>query len=244
MNRIASTAQESAAALDHIGHGNQDGIENSATHELVGRWVEYHQRVIGIYSQEQIRLNALATSEPQAWRTLWEQLNRSAYRMLVQKGISASFSREKSAEIAQQTCERIFASVFPCDVPFDYWAQTILKNVVLHYLTRSRDLLDRQPLISSLDELDERGIDHPMAAVRPVGGHTPVQDVAATTTEVQSLIEAIERMRSAEWRAVIVYTYFSGLSDDEIASRLGRTKGFVQTMRHRALKQLRQMCRD
>ncbi|MBK8048307.1 MAG: hypothetical protein IPK16_15000 [Anaerolineales bacterium] len=197
--------------------------------ERLRSWTAYHLRVVDVYRQEQARITALAANDPQAWRLLWDQLDRRAYQLLVQRGVSAEYAREKSAEVAQQACERVFVSVFPCDVPFEFWVQTILKNVVLQYLTRSRDLLDRQPAISSLDDLEERGINYPLTESAHMGGHAPVQDLAALTTEMQSLIEAIERIHKDEWRAVIVYTYFTGLSDDEIATRLGRTKGFVYT---------------
>lgn len=244
INRMKADSQGFVAA-PHAEASNPPGSAQAANgDERLRSWTEYHRRVVDVYRQEQARITALSANDPQVWRQLWDQLDRRACQLLVQRGVSAEYAREKSAEVAQQACERVFVNVFPCDVPFDYWVQTVLKNVVLQYLTRSHDLLDRQPVMSSLDDLDERGVNYQSTEIAHVGSRAPVHDFAAATTEIQSLIEAIEQMRKVEWREVIVYTYFTGLSDDEIATRLGRTKGFVYTTRHRALKELRIMCGD
>jgi len=220
--------------------GARSGEDDSDCHKLDEFWRAYQIRVVQVYLQECERLHALATNDAETWSTLSRQLARSAYRMLVQKGVSSGFALDKSAEIAQQTCERVFVSVFPCDVAFDLWTHTILKNVVLQHLTRSQDLLDRQKFVNSLDDMNDRGISYVATPINNYGGASvSTRDIAIGAEEAQSLIEAIELMRSEERRAVIVYTYFSGLSDDEIASKLGRTKGVIQTLRHRALRQLR-----
>jgi RNA polymerase sigma factor (sigma-70 family) len=59
--------------------------------------------------------------------------------------------------------------------------------------------------------------------------------------DASELIDAIEQMPSRQRRAVILYTYYEELSDEEIAHVIGKSRNAVQTLRHRALRQLRSL---
>lgn len=205
-------------------------------------WIfSYLQKVISIYRQEAHRLHALAAGDLVAWETLSLWLVESAHYYLMRKGINHSAAAEMARDMAQQTCLRVYTSFFPCDVPFDTWVYVILKNQILQCFMRSRDLLDRQPYIESLDELQAELGDQPAATAI---GHLLKQVGAPTLPNIQGLEEtdwlltAIAQMPSAERRAVIIYTYFHAYSDEEIALTLGKSTGAVHTLRHRALKQL------
>jgi DNA-directed RNA polymerase specialized sigma24 family protein len=167
--------------------------------------------------------------------------------MLVQQGAGGAYAADKAAELAQQACVLIFRALYPCDVAFDAWSHTVLRNVVRAARSRSRDVLDRGPFVRSLDEWqecadgDEVGVAGMIAAAGEAGLHgaTPLDDGPGVGPDMPALIDAIRQMRSANRRAVLVYTYFLDLDDGEIAEKLGRNRDDVQVLRHRALRQLR-----
>jgi len=201
----------------------------------------YLQQVVQIYQQEQARLQALVQRDDDAWRVLGAQLTDSAYHLLVQKGIDAALATDLARDMAQQTCYKIYMSTFPFDVAFNTWTHVILKNQILHQLTRSKELLDRQLYIESFDALQAEHEDQhnftPIGQMDGERGYSPF----SSSNQIEDrdwLIGAIAQLPSAERRAVIVYTFFYALSDDEIAQQLGKSKGAVHTLRHRALKQL------
>ena len=201
----------------------------------------YLRQVLRIYRQEGARLHALTHGDDTAWQRLCTQLTTSAYYLLVQKGFDAPFARELAHDMAQQTCCKIYDSSFPCDVAFDTWAHVILKNQILHQLTRSTELLDRQLYIESLEVLqaeqeDRYGFTLLGQGASGVGRSSTVP--LAQIEEQEWLLGAIAQLSSLERRAVIVYTFFYGLSDEEIAHHLGKSTGAIHTLRHRALKQL------
>lgn len=222
------------------------GLNPPAAHEAPGAgddacWpLAYLRQVLRIYRQEGARLHALTQGDDTAWQRLCTQLTTSAYYLLVQKGFDAPFARELAHDMAQQTCCKIYDSSFPCDVAFDTWAHVILKNQILHQLTRSTELLDRQLYIESLEVLQAEQEDR--YGFMPLGqGASGVGHSSAPLAQIEEqewLLGAIAQLSSLERRAVLVYTFFYGLSDEEIAHHLGKSTGAIHTLRHRALKQL------
>lgn len=203
----------------------------------------YLHRLTQVYRQEHLRLNRLAQGDHDAWHALATQLAKSAYRLLLHRGISADLAVEMAKDAAQQTCIRFYASTFPYDVAFDAWVHLILKNVILHTLTRSGDLLDRGHT-DSLDhlpfELDDLSLSviASYAATAPNPSHWPH---SGQIEDRDWIVRALEKMANPQRRAVIIFTYFYELNDDEIALQLGKSKGAIYTLRHRALKQLHQV---
>ncbi|MBX3012420.1 MAG: RNA polymerase sigma factor [Caldilineaceae bacterium] len=201
----------------------------------------YLQQIIQIYRQERVRLQALAERDDATWQQLGIQLTDSAYYLLVQKGLDARSATELARDMAQQTCYRIYVSPFPCDVAFDTWAHVILKNQILHQLMRSKELLDRQLYIESVEALQAEQEDR--QTLTPLGQayNAAFSSSSVMTKQIEDhdwLNSAIAQLPTLERRLVIVYTYFYELSDDEIAVQLGKSKGAIHTLRHRALKQL------
>ena len=126
------------------------------THEEL--WSAYQHRVLLIFCADPVRILALHQHSAAAWQTLSQQLTGKALRLLTHAGFGAACACDKAAEMAQQTCTCLVAHAYPCDIPLDYWLYTILKNVILQALTRSQDLLDRDPTLHSLDDLEDRGV--------------------------------------------------------------------------------------
>lgn len=57
--------------------------------------------------------------------------------------------------------------------------------------------------------------------------------------QTQLLLEAIAALKNEQEQLAVFYRYFAGLSDKEIAARLGIKPGYVAVLRSRALKKLR-----
>lgn len=207
----------------------------------------YLQQVIQIYRQEHNRIDALYRGEREAWQTLAAQLNNSATRLLLQKGIAAAQAIELARDMAQQTCMKIYSSPFPYDVGFMLWSHVILKNQILYILTRSGDLLDRNRHVDSLDRLQDENEDHCQWVAANYTATDPKSASLLNPGQVEEwdyIARALEKLTSPGRRAVIILTYFYELSDEEIASQLGKSKNAIYTLRHRALRQLQQVLSD
>ncbi len=214
-----------------------DGTEEQ---QQLSRLLGYIRLMVGVYLLERDRLAALSASEPEEWNALTEQLTRQAYHQLVARSIGPWYAHDKATELAQQACVRVFSAVYPCDISFDYWVGAILKNLVLEFLTRSRDLLDRNLRVTSIDQLDEQGIEPsaPEPSLLPATG-TDANAISFAFGDNEALLQAIHGIRSDDRRAVLIMTYFQELDDEEIAERIGKSRGAVHTLRCRALTQLR-----
>jgi RNA polymerase sigma factor (sigma-70 family) len=200
----------------------------------------YVDRVIHSYLQEQSRVEALAAQDEAAWAELHEQLTGRAYNILLRLQVPPGQAMGEAADFAQAACEIIFSHPFPYDVSFDAWATRILKNRILWRDTRSQDLIDREPRTLSLDRpgRSETGDDFSLYDLLTDGAGTS----AFERLEVQEwLMQAIAGLRSGAQQRVIIDSFFYGLSDEEIATRLGKTKQAVYNLRHRALRDLKEI---
>lgn len=200
-------------------------------------WMQYQLRVIRTFEAERSRYDALFAGDANAWETLTRQLTHAAQRMLLHNGFGSLYAREQAAEMSQQTCEHIVAAPYPWDISFDLWSHTIMRNIFLQRYTRSHDLMDRVMLKGDPLELDE--VSEWTALDAPADPYDCTAGGASAYPDASELIEAIEQMQSRQRRAVILYTYYEELSDEEIAQEIGKSRNAVQTLRHRALRQLR-----
>lgn len=212
------------------------------THEEL--WSAYQHRVLLIFCADPVRILALHQHSAAAWQTLSQQLTGKALRLLTHAGFGAACACDKAAEMAQQTCTCLVAHAYPCDIPLDYWLYTILKNVILQALTRSQDLLDRDPTLHSLDDLEDRGVCVAAHSLMCAAANAGAGDPLHSSAQMDALIQAINRMPSAERRLVVAYSYFADMTDDEIAAKLKKSKAVVHILRHRALKQLRTLVEE
>ncbi len=239
--RFIQNQRPSAVALPIALAARVDMAAEPGRAAQMAHLVAYVRTMAGVYWSERDRLAALSSSEPEDWNALCEQLTRQAYHQLVSRNIGPWYAHDKATELAQQACVRIFSAVYPCDVSFDSWVGAILRNAVIEFTTRSRDLLDRSVTLQSIDQLDEQGIE-PQAPDPAPSTPPPEMDpgsVSLAFGENEELLEAIRKIRSDERRAVLIMTYFQELDDGEIAARIGKSRGAVHTLRCRALTQLR-----
>lgn len=199
-------------------------------------WLAYQRQVVQVYWHEYGRVCRLAENDRQAWELLWRELANAARLALLRYFMGGAAAEDRACDASQQACAQIFANAFPFDAPFSRWACAILRNCILQVLTRSSDLLDRHPYIESLDDLDA-----------PRGAHGALafahwsEDAYTHSDQMGALIAAIERMQSQNRRQVLMYSYFEDMDDKEIAEAMHRSTGVIHTLRHRALRQLREI---
>lgn len=93
----------------------------------------------------------------------------------------------------------------------------------------TEELRARKKMDLSLDEIqpDKIEVESPQ---------TPFSQVE----QLQVLIEAIKNLRNEREQKVILWKFFDGLSDEEIAERLGITASYVLKLRYDGLARLRQ----
>lgn len=206
----------------------KQGVVLSAT-----TWLAYQRQVVQVYWHEYGRVYRLAENDRQAWEQLWRELANAARLAFLRCCMGCAAAEDRACDASQQACVQIYANAFPFDAPFSRWACAILKNCILQVLTRSNDLLDRHPYIASIDDLDA-----------PRGAFAAAQwseDAYAHSDKMSALLDAIERMQSQNRRQVLMYSYFEDMDDKEIAEAMHRSTGVIHTLRHRALRQLREI---
>jgi RNA polymerase sigma factor (sigma-70 family) len=198
----------------------------------------YIDRVIATFLVEHERVDRLAAAEGDEWSRLCGQLTNRAAAMLTRVRQSPATAAE-AIDFAQAACESIFQHIFPYDVSFDAWATLILKNFVLQRYTRSRDLLDRNPEVASLDDSQTLVVGEGLSL------HDLLADPSAAVFErrdVQDwLLQAITKLTSRAQQQVIVALYFDNRAEAEIAQHLGRSVQAVYNLKYRALRQLKEL---
>ena len=156
-----------------------------------------------------------------------------------------SRDRWVAAEVVQETFLALWnrAELFdPSRGPLRAWLMTIAHNRAVDHLRRA-SRHDRAAAFSSFagsDEIDTStewlaAVGEPVAAAGP----EPGPEMAFSTKETRaSITDALASLAPFE-RAVIVLAYDGGLSQSEIAVRLGWPIGTVKTRTRRALRHLR-----
>jgi len=198
--------------------------------------VQYVDLLIKHWCVEGERLRRLADHDDAEWTRLYGALAQRADRVLMRYRPNSAVN--EAADLAQRTCEQIYDSFYPCDVPFDAWTGVILKNLA-RAPTRSKDALDKPH-----DSVDTTDPAPPLDGERSNPAAHLVSDRASREfdqVENRELLERALRKLSPLRRQVLELTYFEDWSDLRIARYLGKTVGAVQTIRHRALSQLREL---
>jgi len=202
----------------------------------------YINTVIEYHVQTHEMIGCLVLGDTVQWETLSARLYQYAMRCRGRHG----YDQYQAADIAQEVSAIIYQNIYPCDVSFDGWAQTILFNEIRR-AHRKHDVLNGPAhSISSLDEmlLDEQRNQtdrqlYEALVVDARDGHSEALDSMGATGD--DVWEALQKLRSRNQRAVIEAFYRDGLTDKEIARKLKISVNRVYVLRHRALKRLLQL---
>ncbi len=201
-------------------------------HQLDG----YIDRVIATFLREAPRLDRLSAADETEWAQLFKQLTQRAQSMLSRVDASPATAPE-AIEFAQAACEAIFRTTFPFDVSFDAWATLILRNIIRQRYERSRDLLDRNSEVESLERPPHTETENSLAL------HELLADPNANVFEQREvrdwLLNALDLLPSVIQERVLIDLYFNDRSIPEVAQRLGRSVQAVYNLKHRALRELK-----
>ncbi|MBN1180137.1 MAG: sigma-70 family RNA polymerase sigma factor [Anaerolineae bacterium] len=195
----------------------------------------YAQRVAKHYWIEHEAVTGLAAKDPTLWKQLYDRLEKQATYICIRHGAPARKAKEQARDYAQEACERIFRNHYPCDVPFEAWTGKILVHCILHPPTRSKDVLDRSEFAdATFEELwdSERFNLTPLSFSQPF-----YKDPEVLVT----LLNAVEQLSSEAQRQVILLEFFFEWEPDQIARALGKTKQAVYNLKHRALRELKEV---
>ena len=163
---------------------------------------------------------------------------------------AAALRTSKDRGIAAEVVQETFLALWNQAERFDAgrgslvsWLVTIARNRAIDRL-RAAGRHDRAAAFSSFGHAGEDDLSTAewlTSSGELIGsaGPEPTPEVALTSREDRSSIEAAVAALDPTERAVIVLAYGSGLSQSEIAARLGWPIGTVKTRTRRALRRLR-----
>jgi RNA polymerase sigma-70 factor, ECF subfamily len=139
------------------------------------------------------------------------------------------YARLREQESAQDLTQEVFVRVIKGIGGFEYrgeksflgWLYTIAGNVLIGQARRKRAI--STPLDESIELADPRGQD----AVHSIFDRVALQQAITQLTEDQQQVLALK--------------FFADMTNQEIATALGRTEGAVKALQHRALHALQQI---
>jgi len=164
----------------------------------------------------------LQRREPQALAELYDRYGRAVYALILRVVRDAGVAED----LVQETFLRVWSRMHAFDVQrgaVGPWLLAVARNRALDYL-RSAGGRERNTV-----ELEET--DHPSL-------YTDMESGILASDKARLLKAAIEKL-SSHHRQVIELAYFEGLSQTEMAARMGQPLGTVKTWVRAALKTLR-----
>jgi len=166
----------------------------------------------------------LKRREPQAMADLYDRYGRQAYALIVR----IVRDQEMAADLVQETFIRVWSRAQAFDSrrgALGAWLLAVARNRAIDYL-RSVD----GRMARSSYELVE--MENP-ALFANLESHVLMSDLA---TRIRTAMSKL----NSNHRSVIEMAYFDGLSQTEIAEKLGQPLGTVKTWARTALKNLRE----
>jgi RNA polymerase sigma-70 factor (ECF subfamily) len=166
----------------------------------------------------------LQRRDPEAMADLYDRYGRLAYSVI--------FAIVRDTGVAEDLVQETFLRVWNRVHAFEAgrgalgpWLLTIARNRAIDYLRSVSARMDRNAF-----ELDLR--EHPSLFV-------DMEREVLNTDHAQVIRKALAKL-SASQRKVIELAYYEGLSQTEMAERMGEPLGTVKTWVRAALKQLRE----
>ncbi|HEX9442215.1 MAG TPA: sigma-70 family RNA polymerase sigma factor [Roseiflexaceae bacterium] len=139
------------------------------------------------------------------------------------------YVRVRDQEGAQDLTQEVFVRVIKGIGGFEYrgeksflgWLYTIANNVLIGQARRKRAI--STPLDESIEVIDPRG-----------------QEEVLSIYDRVSLQQAISQL-TQDQQQVLTLKFFADMTNNEIATAIGRTEGAVKALQHRALQSLQQI---
>jgi RNA polymerase sigma-70 factor, ECF subfamily len=139
------------------------------------------------------------------------------------------YLRTREAESAQDLTQEVFIRVLKNIKKFEYrgeksflgWLYTIAGNVLIGHVRRKHGI--QTPLDQNLDVVDPKG-----------------QEPVATALDRIYLLNAMSQL-TEDQQQVLTLKFFGDLTNQEIATVIGRTEGAVKALQHRAIQTLQQI---
>jgi RNA polymerase sigma factor (sigma-70 family) len=193
---------------------------------------EYVLRVANLYNQlhEYVHLVQVERDEI-IWESLYEHLLQWVTKIFIRKGFDPSIIiNELSTAQASESGIAILNAYFPYDTDFEPWAFIVVQNTCLKYM---RNCLNPPDIpLQKTEDLDE--------ILEIIVGDTGQEEKIISRDSGTLLLNAVDKL-SNNRKSVIRDFYLNGLSSEEIAEKLGKTKSAVYSLHFNALHDLRKI---
>ena len=141
------------------------------------------------------------------------------------------YARLGRVEAAEDCTQEVLIGIWKHVPTFEYrgeasftsWLYTIANHVIISYVRKEQPRAGQVSLTPALGLADHR-----------------VSDTAGTICDRLALREALSQLK-VEQQQVITLKFFGGLSNLEIAARMGRTEGAVKSLQYRAIHRLQHL---
>ena len=167
---------------------------------------------------------ALRRRDPHAMAKLYDSFGRVVYsliyRIVQDKGVSEDLVQETFLRVWNQA-----HTIDPSRGSPAAWVLTVARNRAIDW-------------VRSVAGKPDRTVWESYDAERP-GNFLDMEKVVIDSDQARRIREAIERLNQNQ-RAVIELAYFEGLSQSEMAEKMGQPLGTVKTWVRSALKNLRE----
>jgi RNA polymerase sigma-70 factor (ECF subfamily) len=181
-------------------------------------------------------IERIRQGERAAFTPLFE-MYRSRLAVLIHCRLSTQLRAQVEVDdLLQETFMRAFRQLdqFAYRGPgsFMHWLSRISEHVIIDAARyQNRDKRRAQERVPLRSESNPDGVD-------PADSKTPSR-LLARNESLQRLLQRLDELPE-QYREVILLTKMEGLTTEEVAGKLGRSRAAVALLLHRALKQLRQ----
>ena len=152
-----------------------------------------------------------------AFASIYEHYHEDIYNYIYHRVASAAMAEDLTAEVFLKALESIDSYTFR-GIPLGVWVFRIARNLVTDYFRRRAD---------GEVSLEEE-------ALPPEAGADDVFDRELTQRQ---LVQALSSL-TEDQREVVILRFVDGFSSAEVAQVLGKSKGAIHSLQHRALNSL------